>query len=148
MTNKKICGELEIDENRGVLYFHNYRNGFSTLRICGLGDSLKGFSETSQLDISIQNSVVMRSETGLRGPPSTITGPTPRTFFLNEQHTTHISKAQARRERAQAREKNKKKLCPSCKHLAHGVYCMDTHAGIHCRCKAGMPTKKKKEKTK
>lgn len=113
MNNKKICGELEIDENRGVLYFHNYRNGFSTLRICGLGENLKGFSENSQLDITIQNSMVMRSETGLRGPPSTITGhrpeptfntgPTPRNFYLGEQHTTHITKAQARKEMREAK---------------------------------------------
>ena len=30
-------GELEIDHERGVIYFHNKANGSSTLRICRLG---------------------------------------------------------------------------------------------------------------
>lgn len=29
-------GILEIDERRGVIYFHSKENGFTMLRVCGL----------------------------------------------------------------------------------------------------------------
>jgi hypothetical protein len=94
----KIVGELEVDVERGVIYFHNYTNGCSTLRICGLKDKVAGFSHESQLDITIPAAIVMRSE--MVGP---VLKQPQGVFFLNEQHTTHVSKAQARRERAQVR---------------------------------------------
>lgn len=32
----KIKGELEIDQERGVVYFHSAKTGHTPLRICGL----------------------------------------------------------------------------------------------------------------
>lgn len=32
----KIKGELEIDHERGVIYFHGDKSGFTHLRICNL----------------------------------------------------------------------------------------------------------------
>ena len=34
----QIEGQLEIDTNRGVIYFHSNETGSSVLRICGLKD--------------------------------------------------------------------------------------------------------------
>ena len=36
MTTKKIQGELEIDAERGVIYFHSNKTGTTILRICRL----------------------------------------------------------------------------------------------------------------
>jgi len=35
--NQKIKGELEIDNNRGVVYFNSDKTGWTVLRICRLG---------------------------------------------------------------------------------------------------------------
>lgn len=35
MATTKIKGELEIDHERGVIYFHN-EEGYTTLRLCNL----------------------------------------------------------------------------------------------------------------
>ena len=106
----KIVGELEVDVERGVIYFHNYTNGCSTLRICGLKDKVADFSHKSQLDITIPAAIVMRSEMvgPVLKPPAVKKGP--RTFFLNEQHTTHTTKAEVRRERARVRRLEKRVL--------------------------------------
>lgn len=108
----KIVGELEVDIERGVLYFHNYRNGMTTLRICGLKDKLADFSVKAQLDITLP--VVLRStlsfgesaqpkpfaeEDKARKEHFDAAIEDAKNFFLNEQHTTHITKAQARKER-------------------------------------------------
>lgn len=37
MGTTRIAGQLEIDHNRGVIYFHGIEEGYTTLRICGLG---------------------------------------------------------------------------------------------------------------
>lgn len=55
----KLEGELEVDAERGVLYFHNTRNGATTLRICGLKNLLFGFDAGTQLDITHQGDPVM-----------------------------------------------------------------------------------------
>jgi hypothetical protein len=104
----KIVGELEVDIERGVIYFHNYTNGLSTLRICGLRDKLTDFSVKSQLDVTIP--LVMRSEMeGLKQPQKVGPYPeAPKTFFLGDAHTTHITKAQARKERAAAKKLDQK----------------------------------------
>ena len=36
METIKIEGQLEIDTERGVIYFHSNETGWSKLRICGL----------------------------------------------------------------------------------------------------------------
>lgn len=41
MTTTKIQGELEIDHERGVIYFHN-DEGYTTLRICQLPKPIPG----------------------------------------------------------------------------------------------------------
>lgn len=102
----RIQGEIEVDRDRGVLYFHNYVNGGSTLRICGLKKELKKFTSMTQIDITVAEhpipaagakaALVMRTE--LKAPKAS-------TFILNEKHTTHITKAQARRERLAAKGK-------------------------------------------
>lgn len=104
----KIVGELEVDVERGVIYFHNYTNGCSTLRICGLKDKVADFSHKSQLDITIPAAIVMRSE--MVGPvlprqEVKITSFAPKNFFLGDAQTTHITKAQARKERAEYKRK-------------------------------------------
>ncbi len=33
----KILGQLEIDHERGVIYFHHGKEGYTVLRLCGLG---------------------------------------------------------------------------------------------------------------
>jgi hypothetical protein len=55
MIKKEIKGILEIDPERGVIYFHDAKTGQSILRICNLpkpiptkGDAIKG----SLLDIT------------------------------------------------------------------------------------------------
>lgn len=103
----KIVGELEVDVERGVVYFHNYTNGCSTLRICGLKSYVAKFDHRSQLDITIPAAIVMRSD---MEPPKVEQEKAPQTFFLNEQHTTHITKAEARMERARIRRLEKKVL--------------------------------------
>jgi hypothetical protein len=55
-----INGQLEVDADRGVIYFHNSTNGASTLRICGLKGQLIDFTVETQIDITMP--VVMRSE--------------------------------------------------------------------------------------
>jgi len=35
-TTISIKGELEIDQERGVIYFHSYEEGITKLRICNL----------------------------------------------------------------------------------------------------------------
>jgi hypothetical protein len=116
-----IQGEIEIDSHRGVIYFHNYFNGLTTLRICGLKEHLKKFKTGSQLDITVNaedsKSYVMRSDMPEEPDPRVMYPAKPefgkisnfaveplavnaKNFFLNEQHTTHITKAQARKERA------------------------------------------------
>ena len=35
MSTTRLKGELEIDHDRGVIYFHNEK-GYTTLRICSL----------------------------------------------------------------------------------------------------------------
>jgi hypothetical protein len=100
----KIVGELEVDIERGVIYFHNYTNGISNLRICGLREKTVDFTVKSQLDITIP--IVMRSEMGGINPrPVPQRTADPRTFFLGDQHTTHISKSQARKEHAGYKQK-------------------------------------------
>lgn len=128
-----IVGRLEVDVARGVLYFHNYTNGCTTLRICGLKDKVEGFSHKSQLDITIPVALVMRSEmlgpVLKQSPGSTrrserslalYPNKEPKVFFLNETHTTHISKAKARRERAELR-KTLKKVAARADHLLKKV---------------------------
>jgi hypothetical protein len=39
---KTIKGILEIDHDRGVIYFHNEKTGQTVLRICKLGKLKKG----------------------------------------------------------------------------------------------------------
>lgn len=58
----KIEGELEVDAERGVLYFHSLTRGMTTLRICGLKNVLFGFDEGTQLDITHQADPVMVSK--------------------------------------------------------------------------------------
>ncbi len=36
MATKKIAGQLEIDAERGVIYFHSAETGITALRISGL----------------------------------------------------------------------------------------------------------------
>lgn len=115
-----IVGRLEVDVQRGVIYFHNYNNGCTTLRICGLKDKVEGFSHKSQLDITIPVAIVMRSE--MLGPvlkPPAVRKD-PKIFFLNETHTTHISKSKARKERAELR-KTLKKVAARADHLLKQV---------------------------
>lgn len=64
----KLEGELEVDAERGVLYFHNLRNGATTLRICGLKNVLFGFDVGTQLDITHQADPVMVSQMFERKP--------------------------------------------------------------------------------
>lgn len=45
----KIKGELEIDSNRGVIYFHDGSTGITRLRICRLPTPIP---EEEQLDIT------------------------------------------------------------------------------------------------
>jgi hypothetical protein len=42
--NSEIQGTLEIDHERGVLYFHDHSTGITRLRICQLGPIPKDFS--------------------------------------------------------------------------------------------------------
>jgi hypothetical protein len=102
----KIVGELEVDIERGVVYFHNYTNGISNLRLSGVRAHLTDFDVASQIDVGIplvtrsrmpMAELAKKRDAGKRNVK--ITSFAPKTFFLNEQHTTHISKSQARKER-------------------------------------------------
>jgi len=47
----KLEGQLEVDVNRGVIYFHNNKNGCSTLRICSIYIP-ENFDGNAQIDIT------------------------------------------------------------------------------------------------
>ncbi len=47
----KIEGELEIDRERGVIYFHS-KHGYTVLRICQLSTPIPTPSFTTMLDIT------------------------------------------------------------------------------------------------
>jgi hypothetical protein len=47
-------GILEVDHDRGVIYFHNRKTGFTSLRICRLGTIQENFS---QIDITHMHGV-------------------------------------------------------------------------------------------
>jgi hypothetical protein len=53
----KINGELELDLDRGVVYFHSGENGNTVLRICGL-EFPKGFNpaanRTDSFDVTLK----------------------------------------------------------------------------------------------
>jgi hypothetical protein len=52
----KLDGQLEIDVDRGVLYFHSNVTGTSTLRICGLNIPSKFLAnKIDSIDIAIVN---------------------------------------------------------------------------------------------
>ncbi|MBF0554290.1 MAG: hypothetical protein HQK96_06965 [Nitrospirae bacterium] len=54
MLTKKISGELEVDVERGVVYFHS-PVGATVLRICGLKIPKKfGNSATDSIDITLK----------------------------------------------------------------------------------------------
>jgi hypothetical protein len=150
-----IQGEIEIDSHRGVIYFHNYFNGITTLRICGLKEHLKKFKTGTQLDITVNaedsKSYVMRSDIPDEPEPQIRFEAKPqfgkisnfaveplaanaKNFFLNEQHTTHISKAQARKERAEYKKK--------CAEEDAKVEAAIARQAVH----ADRPTKKRKKK--
>jgi hypothetical protein len=48
-------GQLEIDTDRGVIYFHDKSLGITRLRICGLGQIS---DQVESLDITISRSAV------------------------------------------------------------------------------------------
>jgi hypothetical protein len=49
-----LDGQLEVDLDRGVIYFHNSKNGASTLRISGLRNYLGShFDENTQIDMGL-----------------------------------------------------------------------------------------------
>lgn len=52
---KKINGELELDLERGVIYFHSSETGCTVLRICGLQfpDNF-GKGELDFLDVTLK----------------------------------------------------------------------------------------------
>jgi hypothetical protein len=45
--NTVISGQLEIDHERGVIYFHDGEAGSSVLRICNLGSIQRPTSNTA-----------------------------------------------------------------------------------------------------
>lgn len=51
MATQKIEGQLEIDHDRGVIYFHANK-GYTALRIGGLPQCIPFVSPTSALDIA------------------------------------------------------------------------------------------------
>jgi hypothetical protein len=105
MTSK-FKGELEVDAARGVLYFHSNESGGTLLRICGLSNHLDKLSARSHLDITIPHTpIVTRSEWEVPAPTKA-----PAVFLLNELHTTHVTKAQALKERQAAKAHTFKKL--------------------------------------
>lgn len=54
METLKFKGELEVDRNRGVIYFHSDK-GYSALRICRLKEYMNEVTNDSQIDITIYN---------------------------------------------------------------------------------------------
>ena len=47
----KIDGQLEIDENKSVVYFHSAENGRILLRICGLTHMSGKYGNSIPLDL-------------------------------------------------------------------------------------------------
>lgn len=66
MTTTKLVGQLEIDHERGVIYFHSEKDGYTILRMCGINKPIvlpvKG--QIYQLDITIEKATVM-AEAGI-----------------------------------------------------------------------------------
>jgi hypothetical protein len=56
----KLEGQLEVDIHRGVIYFHNNKNGCTTLRICRLYIP-ETFDEDMQLDITCNDKTTVMS---------------------------------------------------------------------------------------
>lgn len=56
MDTTKIEGQLEIDHERGVIYFHSSKTGSTVLRICRLPKPIP--VDDSLLDIRIETSDV------------------------------------------------------------------------------------------
>lgn len=62
-TTTLIAGELQIDHERGVIYFHSsvdaVKDGYcpTPLRICGLGD-IQAPLEDRQIDLTVRPLVV------------------------------------------------------------------------------------------
>jgi hypothetical protein len=56
---RKFTGELEIDTDRGVIYFHDSdpMNAITVLRICKL-DGLKALRDWDQLDITVGSAIL------------------------------------------------------------------------------------------
>lgn len=54
-VENKIYGQLELDKERGVLYFHSEKTGCTMLRICGLQfpDNF-GEGELDSLDVTLK----------------------------------------------------------------------------------------------
>jgi hypothetical protein len=48
----KIRGELEIDQDRGVIYFHSLEQGITALRICNLPKPIPDPRINGMLDIT------------------------------------------------------------------------------------------------
>lgn len=55
MASTRIQGELEIDHDRGVIYFHSVKSGTSVLRICGLPKPIP--NDKDLLDINLEHAV-------------------------------------------------------------------------------------------
>jgi hypothetical protein len=57
----QVQGELEVDVDRGVIYFHAYETGTTILRICRV--NLSGFSLGKQIDITKPECVSIAKQT-------------------------------------------------------------------------------------